>query len=82
MVDMFTASLISQIYDKVNDANKKKMEKMTVVRLADAAYKIMKKNSVHEPVSPAQQLLSQSLRKRKVRNLRMNVRMRKTSNLT
>ena len=30
MVDMFTASLISQIYDKVNDANKKKMEKMTV----------------------------------------------------
>ena len=52
MVDMFTASLISQIYDKVNDANKKKMEKMTVARLADAVYKIMKKNSVHEAVSP------------------------------
>lgn len=48
MVDMFTASLISQIYDKVSDANKKKMEKMTVARLADAAYKIMKKQSVHE----------------------------------
>ena len=47
MVDMFTASLISQIYDKVNDANKKKMEKMTVARLADEQtvrfYKIMKK---------------------------------------
>ena len=55
MVDMFTASLISQIYDKVSDANKKKMEKMTVARLADAAYKIMKKQSVHEAVSPAQQ---------------------------
>ena len=26
MVDSFTASAISQIYDKVNDANKKKME--------------------------------------------------------
>ena len=39
MVDMFTASLISQIYDKVNDANKKKMEKMTVARLADALTK-------------------------------------------
>ena len=27
MVDMFTASMIQKVYDKVNDANKKKMEK-------------------------------------------------------
>ena len=33
-----------------------------------------------EAVSPAQQLQLQSLRKRKVKNLRTNVPMRKTSN--
>ena len=32
-VDMFTASAISQIYDKVNDANKKKMEKLPLLNL-------------------------------------------------
>ena len=48
MVDMFTASAISQIYDKVNDANKKKMEKMKVTQLANAAMKLMRRNSVSE----------------------------------
>ena len=48
MVDMFTASAISQIYDKVNDANKKKMEKMKVTQLANAAMKLMRRNSVNE----------------------------------
>ena len=48
MVDMFTASAISQIYDKVNDGNKKKMEKMKVTQLANAAMKLMQKNSVNE----------------------------------
>ena len=48
MVDMFTASAISQIYDKVNDANKKKMEKMKVTQLANAAMKLMQRNSVSE----------------------------------
>ena len=33
MVDMFTASAVVQIYDKVNDANKKKMEKMKPAQL-------------------------------------------------
>ena len=44
MVDSFTASAISQIYDKVNDANKKKMEKLPIVKLADLAFKMMQKN--------------------------------------
>ncbi len=43
MVDMFTASAITQIYDKVNDQNKKRMDGMTVPALADVAYKMMKK---------------------------------------
>ena len=43
MVDMFTASAITQIYDKVNDQNKKRMDGMTVPALADIAYKMMKK---------------------------------------
>ena len=42
-VDLFTASAISQIYDKVNDANKKKMEKLPITKLAALAMKMMKK---------------------------------------
>ena len=44
MVDSFTASAISQIYDKVNDANKKKMEKLPITKLAELAFKMMQKN--------------------------------------
>jgi len=44
MVDSFTASAISQIYDKVNDANKKKMEKLPITKLANLAFKMMQKN--------------------------------------
>jgi len=50
MVDMFTASAVTQIYDKVNDANKKKMEKMKPVQLANAAMKLMRRQSVDESV--------------------------------
>ena len=32
MVDTFTASAISQIYDKVSDANKKKMDKLPITK--------------------------------------------------
>ena len=48
MVDMFTASAISQIYDKVNDTNKAKMEKLKITKLADLAFKIMKKEEIKE----------------------------------
>ena len=47
-VDMFTASAISQIYDKVNDANKKKMEKLPITKLATLAMKMMKNEYVPE----------------------------------
>jgi len=43
MVDMFTASAISQIYDKVNDTNKAKMDKLKITKLADLAMKLMKR---------------------------------------
>ena len=33
MVDMFTASAVVQIYDKVNDANKKKMDKLCILKM-------------------------------------------------
>ena len=42
MVDSFTASAISQIYDKVSDANKKKMDKLPIKKLADLAMKFIK----------------------------------------
>ena len=41
MVDMFTASMIQKVYDKVNDANKKKMEKANIQTLVDIAIKVM-----------------------------------------
>jgi len=48
MIDMFTASMISQIYDKVNDSNKKKMENSNISTLVNLAQKMMQKNSVQE----------------------------------
>ena len=42
MVDSFTASAISQVYDKVNDKNKKRMEKLPIIKLADLAMKFIK----------------------------------------
>jgi len=44
MVDSFTASAISQIYDKVNDASKKKMDGLPITKLATLAMKMMQKN--------------------------------------
>ena len=41
MVDMFTASMIKQVYDKVNDSNKKKMEKANIQTLVQIAQKVM-----------------------------------------
>ena len=46
MVDSFTASAISQIYDKVNDANKKKMDSLPITKLANLAFKMMNKEEV------------------------------------
>jgi len=45
---MFTASMISQIYDKVNDQNKKRMENSNISTLVDIAQRMMQKNSVEE----------------------------------
>jgi len=45
-VDMFTASAITQIYDKVNDANKKKMDGLKITKLANLAMKMMKREEV------------------------------------
>ena len=52
LVDLYTASAVTQIYDKVNPANKKKMEKMSPQSLQTAAFKILgKKESVSEDAS-------------------------------
>jgi hypothetical protein len=40
MVDTFTASLIMNIFKKVNKQNQDKMRKMKVTQLANAAYKL------------------------------------------
>lgn len=41
MIDMFTASVVQQVYDKVNDQNKKKMEKAKIEVLVKLAQKVM-----------------------------------------
>ena len=41
MIDMFTASMIQKVYNKVNDANKKKMEKANIQTLVQIAQKVM-----------------------------------------
>ena len=41
MLDMFTASMIAKVYDKVNDQNKKKMEKAKIEVLVKLAHKVM-----------------------------------------
>ena len=41
MLDMFTASVITQAYDKVNDANKKKMESANIQTLVKLAQRLM-----------------------------------------
>ena len=48
MVDMFTASAIAQVYDKVNDANKAKMDKLKIGQLASLAMKMMKREGLAE----------------------------------
>jgi hypothetical protein len=44
MVDGFTASAIVQVYDALNDTNKAKYREYTVGRMADLAWKMIKKN--------------------------------------
>lgn len=41
MLDMFTASVLTKAYDKVNDANKKKMETSNITTLVKLAQKVM-----------------------------------------
>ena len=43
MIDMFTASLLKKVYSKVNDSNKKKMEKANIDTLVGLAHKMMGK---------------------------------------
>ena len=41
MLDMFTASMILTVYDKVNDQNKGRMEKSNIQTLVHIAHKVM-----------------------------------------
>ena len=59
VVDMFTASMISQIYDKVNDSNKKKMEKANIHTLVDLAQRMMRK-SENDPLKEEKKNLDES----------------------
>lgn len=47
-IDLTTAGLILQVYDKVNDKNKAKMDKMSAKQLASVVYKLLSKEEVQE----------------------------------
>ena len=64
MVDMFTASMINQIYNKVNDSNKKKMEKSNISTLVDIAQRMMQK-SENDPLEEGTMAIGIKSRDRK-----------------
>ena len=47
-IDLTTAGLILQVYDKVNDKNKAKMDKMSAKQLASVVYKLLSKEEFQE----------------------------------
>ena len=47
-IDLTTAGLILQVYDKVSDKNKAKMDKMSAKQLASVVYKLLSKEEVQE----------------------------------
>ena len=50
MVDMFTASMIQKVYDRVNDKNKKRMEKAPIqvlVKIAQTAMSVNRKDMMN-----------------------------------
>lgn len=63
LVDLFTASMVTQIYDKVNDANKAKMEKLPLEKLVDIAYKLMKKEEVETLEEASIQMVAKDIEK-------------------
>lgn len=42
MIDLFSASLIIQVYDNLNDDNRKRFASFPAYRMAEIAYKLMK----------------------------------------
>ena len=47
-IDLTTAGLILQVYDKVSDKNKAKMDKMSAKQLASVVYKLLSKEEFQE----------------------------------
>lgn len=43
MVDLFTANHVVQVYDALNDANKKKLESLPLLKMVDLVWKLVKK---------------------------------------
>lgn len=43
LVDLFTASIIMQVYNAINDTNKEKMAKANIIKMAAIATNIVEK---------------------------------------
>lgn len=50
LIDLYTASLITNIYGKVNDTNKAKMEKLPLDKLVKVVYKIAGMKEEHQAI--------------------------------
>tara|TARA_B100001113_G_scaffold323030_1_gene293819 strand:+ start:99 stop:1637 length:1539 start_codon:yes stop_codon:yes gene_type:complete len=69
MVDMFTASMITQIYDKVNDQNKKKMDKSKIAVLVDLAHRMMRKSENDPTIEEGRALKPKQIAKKYKREI-------------
>jgi len=47
-VDMFSASAVTKVYDAINKSNKEKFSKLSLPKMVNVAFTVMKKESVNE----------------------------------
>ena len=49
-VDMFSASAVTKVYDAINKSNKEKFSKLSLPKMVNVAFTVMKKESVNETI--------------------------------
>jgi hypothetical protein len=53
-VDLYSASAITQVYDAINKSNKDKFGKLSLPKMVNVAFSVIKKESVNEAMKPSQ----------------------------
>jgi hypothetical protein len=53
-VDLYSASAITKVYDAINKSNKDKFGKLSLPKMVNVAFSVIKKESVNEAMKPSQ----------------------------